>query len=82
MSNEKLIKLIEAMASAGYEIIYINCYHDYDIKILLRPIKKKKPFSKENISILINIFSDMGYNINEYELPKIFSRNIKFVLYV
>jgi len=82
MSKEKMVKLINDLYSAGYEIIKMDCYSAYNTAILLHPNKKiKKPFSKENIIKLIDIFFAVEYYTIEYELIKGISRKIKFIIH-
>jgi len=75
MSNEKMVKLIEALAAAGYEIIKINSgsqsqskfYVNIEITVSFSP-QKDIP-SEEKIIELIKIFSSVSYSILKLEIP-------------
>jgi predicted protein tyrosine phosphatase len=81
MQNEKIIKLIEDMASIGCKIEKIDCSSFCTTKIVTSPVDKiKKTFSKERMIKLIEVLSSFEYNIEEYEfLCERFCR-VKFVL--
>jgi hypothetical protein len=77
MQKERIIKLIEDMASAGYEIVKIDKLHDIeqykyfgDTEILLSlPSPVVKPLSKETMIKLIEVLSSNDYGILKYKLP-------------
>jgi len=76
MEKEKLKKLIDDLASAGYFIKNINFsfnrgvdYYYGDAEILLYPDPKPKNyFSTEKLAKLFNIFYSLGFGIVEYKL--------------
>lgn len=77
MQKEKIVKLTEALSSAGYEIIKIdrlnNIKHKYwgDTKILLSftPSNRDEPFTKEKMVKLVEILSSNGnFGILKFEL--------------
>jgi len=75
MQKEKMIKLIESLATAGYEIIKINSgsqsqlkyYVNVEITVSFSP-QINIP-SEEKIIELIKIFSSVGYGILKLEIP-------------
>jgi hypothetical protein len=77
MQKDKMIKLIEDMASAGYEIVKIDKLYDIekykyhgDIEILPSlPSAVAEPLSKEELIKLIEVLSSNNYAILEYKLP-------------
>jgi len=76
MTKEKITKLAEALASAGYEITIINTLYNIEqiekygnIEILLSPVSKvKNPFSKEIMIKLIEVLFSLEYGIVTYNL--------------
>jgi hypothetical protein len=77
MQKERMIKLIEDLAYAGYEIVKIDKPHDVeqykyygDTEILLSlPSPVVKPLSKEKMIKLIEVLSSNNYGILKYKLP-------------
>jgi hypothetical protein len=75
MQKDKMIKLIEDLNSAGYEVEGINRFRNIeytlgygDIEILLSPSSQEKSlFSKERMIKLIEILSSNNYVIFKYE---------------
>jgi hypothetical protein len=75
MKKDKMIKLIEDMASAGYEIEEINKLNSLertlgfgDIEMLLSlSSQEKSPLSKERMIKLVEILSSNNYVISIYE---------------
>jgi hypothetical protein len=79
MQKERMIKLIEDLASAGYEIVKIDNFHnpdpnytygygDTEILLYFDPAVTK-PFSKERMTKLIEVLFSNDYGILEYKLP-------------
>jgi len=76
MTNNTLKKLIDALASIGYEISELDDHYNRntehyrgDIKILIYPISEPKTsFSKELFIKLVEIFFSLGYGIIEFNL--------------
>jgi hypothetical protein len=81
MQNEKIIKLIEDLDSAGFKIEELDCCSDYDTRILLLPFENtKNPFSKEKMIKLVEVFSSAGYSILKYGFSYEHPCGIKLVL--
>jgi hypothetical protein len=76
MQKDKMIKFIEDLDSAGYEIIKIDKLYDIekyeyhgDAEILLSlPSPVAEPLSKKQIIKLIEILYSNNYGILEYKL--------------
>jgi len=87
MLKEKIIKLTEALASAGYEIVNINTLHDVPFKYgdigisLYHSSPVKNPLSKERLIELIEVLYSLEYGIVNYELSgKVTNGDIYLVL--
>jgi hypothetical protein len=81
MQNEKIIKLIEDLGSAGYKIEELDCCSDLDTKILLHSIENtKNPFPKGKMIKIVEILSSVGYSILKYGFSYEHSCEIKLVL--
>jgi hypothetical protein len=94
MQNDRMIKLIEDLDSAGYEILKIDNFHnpnpnytygygDTEVLLYFDPAVTK-PFSKERMTKLIEVLSSNDYGILEYKLlfdnSHDFFRKIELVL--
>jgi len=87
MQKENIIKLTEALASAGYEIVNINTLQNVpfkygDIGISLYPSSPvNNPFSKEELIKLIEVLYSLEYGLVNYELScKVTKGDINIVL--
>jgi len=88
MQKEKIIKLTEALTSAGYEIVNINTLYNVplnkygDIEIsLYHSSPVKNPFSKERLIELIEVLYSIEYGLVNYELScKVTNGDINLVL--
>jgi hypothetical protein len=82
MTKDKMIKLIEGLASAGYEITEIYNFDDNFPRFLLRQLKKtNKTAQNKKMIKLIEIFFSIGYKISKYNIfRKLFLCEIKIEL--
>jgi hypothetical protein len=81
MQNEKIIKLIEDLDSAGFKIEELDCCSDSDTKILLLPVESTKdPFQKEKMVNLVKVLSSVGYGILKYRFLGGHPCGVKLVL--
>jgi len=89
MSTEKTKKLVEALNSAGYNILQLDLLYENtlkryggDIEILLWPVSDiSNPFAKEILIKLVEVLSSLEYGIVTYDLlHKRVSGEIKLIL--
>jgi hypothetical protein len=73
MPNEKMIKLAEALASAGYKIDTFKYLHDCDhfysdVELMLTPLfNTKELLPKDKMMQLVETLASSGYAITKFE---------------
>jgi hypothetical protein len=81
MQNDKIIKLIEDLGSAGYKIEELDCSSDNDVKILLQPVENSKsPFPKDKMIKIVEVLSSACYSVLKYGFTYEHSCGVNLVL--